>query len=82
MGLHVIGRLKRDRTLYCWQGAGYTLDRLHRVHQHRLVKAAFLGLSLLRVPVSCDNGLQGAIVFTKGYKEPDLETRPGGKIKA
>jgi hypothetical protein len=41
-----------------------------------------LGLSLLRVPVTCGNGLQGAIVFTKGYKEPDLETRPGGKSKA
>lgn len=41
-----------------------------------------MGLSLIRVPVSCGNGLKGAIVFTKGYKEPDLETRPGGKIKA
>jgi hypothetical protein len=80
--LHVIGRLKRDQTLYDWDGAGYSLEQLYQVHKHRLVKAASLGLSLIRVPVCCGNGLSGAIVFTKGYKEPDLETRPGGKIKA
>ncbi len=78
LGLQVIGRLKRDHTLYSWHGTGYTLDQLYRVHKHSLVKAAALGLSLLRVPVTCSNGLQGAIVLTKGYKEPDLETRSGG----
>ncbi len=82
LGLQVIGRLKRDHTLYYRDGSGYTLDQLYQAHKHRLVKAAALGLSLLRLPVSCGNGLQGAIVLTKGYKEPDLETRPGGKIKA
>jgi hypothetical protein len=82
LGLHVIGRLKRGHTLYYWQGSGYTLDQLYQAHKHRLVKAAALDLSLVRVPVSCGNGLQGAIVLSKGYKEPDLETRPGGKIKA
>jgi hypothetical protein len=82
LGLQVIGRLKRGHTLYYWDGIGYTLDQLYQAHKQRLVKAASLGLSLIRVPVSCGNGLQGAIVFTKGYKEPDLETRPGGKIKA
>ncbi|MGC8817688.1 MAG: IS4 family transposase [Candidatus Hadarchaeum sp.] len=82
LGLHVIGRLKRDRTRYYRGEAGYTLDQLYQAHKHRLVKAPALGLSLLRVPVSCGHGLKGAIVFTKGYKEPDLATRPGGKIKA
>jgi hypothetical protein len=82
LNLHVIGRLKRDRTLYYWHGTGYTLDQLYQVHKHRLVKAAALGLALIRVPVNCGNGLKGAIVFTKGYKEPDLETLPGGKIEA
>jgi hypothetical protein len=82
LGLHVIGRLKRDHTLYYRDGVGSTLDQLYQAHKHRLVKAAALGLSLIRVPVCCGNGLTGAIVFTKGYKEPDLETRPGGKIKA
>ena len=82
LGLEVIGRLKRGRTLYYREGEGLTLDQLYQAHKPRLVKAPKLGLSLLRVPVTCGNGLQGAIVFTKGYKEPDLEARPGGKIKA
>ena len=82
LGLHVIGRLKRDHTLYYRDGSGYTLDRLYQAHKHRLVKAAALGLSLTLVPVCCGNGLNGAIVLTKGYREPDLKTRPGGKIKA
>uniref|UniRef100_A0A7C3WQU6 Transposase IS701-like DDE domain-containing protein n=1 Tax=Desulfobacca acetoxidans TaxID=60893 RepID=A0A7C3WQU6_9BACT len=81
LALHVIGRLKRDHTLYHWHGTGYTLDQLYQVHKHRLVKDAALGLALISVPVTCGNGLTGTLVFTKGYKEPDLETRPGGKIK-
>jgi hypothetical protein len=82
LSLHVIGRLKRDRTRYYRDGSGYTLDQLYQAHKHRLVKDAALGLALISVPVACGNGLKGSIVFTKGYKEPDLETRPGGKIKA
>jgi hypothetical protein len=82
LGLEVIGRLKRGRTLYYQEGEGFTLDQLYQAHKPRLVKAPELGLSLLRVPVTCGNGLKGTIVFTKGYQEPDLETRPGGKIKA
>ena len=82
LGLHVIGRLKRDHTRYYQGGVGYTLTQLYQAYKHLLVKDRDLGLSLLRVPVTCGNGLPGAIVFTKGYQEPDLETRPGGKIKA
>jgi hypothetical protein len=82
LGLHVIGRLKRDHTLYYRDGTGYRLDQLYQAHKGRLVKAPELGLSLTLAPVRCGNGLKGAIVLTKGYKEPDLETRPGGKIKA
>jgi hypothetical protein len=62
--------LKRDHTLYYRDGIGYTLDQLYK---HRLVKTTELRLSLTLVPVCCGNGLQGAIVFSKGYKEPDLE---------
>ena len=82
LGLHVIGRLKRDHTLYYQEGVGYTLTQLYQAYKHLLAKDGELGLSLTRVPVICGNGLQGAIIFTKGYKEPDLETRPGGKIQA
>lgn len=82
LGLQVIGRLKRGHTLYYQGEVGLTLDQLYQVHKHLLVKVPTLGLSLIRVPVTCSNGLKGAIVLTKGYKEPDVETRPGGKIKA
>jgi hypothetical protein len=82
LGLEVIGRLKRDRTLYYRGEIGYTLDQLYQAHKHGLVKDPSLGLVLVSVPVTCGNGLPGAIVFSKGYQEPDLETRPGGKIKA
>jgi hypothetical protein len=69
-------------TPYYGDDIGYNLDQLYQAHKHRLVKVPALGLYLLRVTVTCSNGLKGAIVLTKGYKEPDLETRPGGKIKA
>ena len=82
LGPHVIGRLKRDQTLYYQEGVGYTLTQLYQAYKHLLAKDRELGLSLTRVPVTCGNGLQGAIIFTKGYKEPNLETRPGGKIQA
>jgi len=82
LGLQIIGRLKPDRTLYYRAGLGSTREQLYRAHKHRLVQEATLGLALFSVPVTRGNGLPGAVVLTKGYKEPDLETRPGGKIKA
>ena len=51
-------------------------------HRHWLTPVPEMGLAVLRVPVSCSNGLSGAIVLTRGYQEPDLDTKPGGKIKA
>ena len=82
LGFQIIGRLKRNHTLYYLGSRAYTLKELYQAYQHQLVKAPALGLCLTRVPVNCGNGLKGAIIFTKGYKEPDLETLPGGKIKA
>ena len=38
LGLQIIGRLKRDRTLYYQDGIGYTLKQLYQAHKHRLVK--------------------------------------------
>jgi hypothetical protein len=79
---NIIGRLKRDKTLYYLDGAGYTLTQLYQAYKDQLLWAAALGLSLIRVPVTCGNGLPGAIVFTKGYKEPDPEARPKDKKKS
>jgi hypothetical protein len=75
---NIIGRLKRGKTLYYLDNAGYTLTELYQVYKDQLTWAAELGLSLIRVPVTCGNGLEGAIVFTKGYQEPD----PEGKKKS
>lgn len=82
LGLHVIGRLKADGTLYTHQGQAYNLRQLYRACRHLLTPVPEMGLAALRVPVSCSNGLSGAIVLTRGYQEPDLDTKPGGKIKA
>jgi hypothetical protein len=34
LGLHVIGRLTRDQTLYYRDGSGFTLEHLYRAHKH------------------------------------------------
>jgi hypothetical protein len=81
LGFEVIGRLKQDRTRYYRGEVGYTLDQLCQAHKHRMVKDPNLGLALVSVPVTCGNGLKGAVLLTRGYKEPDLKARPGGKIK-
>jgi len=82
LGLHVIGRLKADGTLYTHEGQAYNLRQLYRACRHLLTPVPEMGLAALRVPVSCSNGLSGTIVLTRGYQEPDLDTKPGGKIKA
>ena len=38
LGLQIIGRLKRDHTLYYQNGVGYTLKQLYQAHQHLLIK--------------------------------------------
>ena len=68
LDLQIIGRLKRDHTLYYQNGVSYTLKQLYQAHQHLLIKVEELGLFLLRGPVTCGNGLKGSIVLTKGYK--------------
>lgn len=79
---NIIGRLKPGKTLYYLDDAGYTLTQLYQVHKHQLTWVKDWGLSLIRVPVTCGNGLQGAIVFSKGYEEPDPEAQPTGKKKS
>lgn len=59
---------------------GDTLRQRYQGHRHQMVQVAELGLSLLWGPVRCGNGLKRAIVFTKGYKEPDPASRPGAVL--
>jgi hypothetical protein len=79
--LDIIGRLKRGKTRYYLDGVEYILTQLYQAHRHHLTWVKELGLSLIRVPVTCGNGLSGAIVFTKGYKEPDPEGQPQDRKK-
>jgi len=79
---NIIGRLKAGKTLYYLDGVGYTLTQLYQAHKHQLAWVKDLGLFLLRVPVTCGNGLKGAIVFTKGYQEPDPANQPQDRKKS
>lgn len=80
LGLHVIGRLKADGTLYAHGDRRANLRQLYRTHRHVLTPAPEMGLALARVPVTCGNGLAGAIIFARGYQEPPPDAKPGGQI--
>jgi hypothetical protein len=79
--LDIIGRLKRGKTRYYVDGVEDTLTQLYQAHGRQLNWVKELGLSLIRVPVTCGNGLSGAIVFTKGYTEPGPEGQPQDRKK-
>jgi hypothetical protein len=80
LGLHVIGRLKADGTLYAHGDRRANLRQLYRTHRHVLTPAPEMGLALTRVPVTCGNGLAGGIIFARGYQEPPPDAKPGGQI--
>ena len=46
LGLQIIGRLKRDHTLYYRNGVGYTLKQLYQAHKHLLIKVEATWASL------------------------------------
>lgn len=77
--LHVIGRLKDTKTLYLHQNQRFRLSKLYDVIKDRLVKDSELGCLITSVPVRCGNGVEGTIVFVKGYKEPELDSTQGRK---
>jgi len=78
--LHGIGRLKKDATLYFYKERWFTLKGLYQQKKSDLVLDKELGYQLARAEVVCSNGLAGAIIFSKGYQEPDLEKLPGAKL--
>jgi hypothetical protein len=77
--LHVIGRLKDTKTLYRYDNQRLRLSKLYEVIKDSLVKDPELGCLLNSVPVLCGNGVEGTIVFVKGYKEPELDSTQGRK---
>jgi hypothetical protein len=79
LGLHCIGRLKKDDTGYCYNGQWLTLTELYQIKKSDLILNKELGYQLAVAPVTCSNGLRGNIVFSKGYQEPEIEKRNGTK---
>ena len=75
--LHVIARLKDTKTLYRYDNQRLRLSKLYEVVKDSLVKDPELGCLLSSVPVLCGNGVEGTIVFVKGYKEPELDSTQG-----
>jgi hypothetical protein len=79
LGLHFIGRLKKDDTRYCYNDQWVNLTELYQIKQNDLILNKELGYQLAAAPVTCSNGLHGNIVFSKGYQEPELAKRKGAK---
>jgi len=78
--LHVICRLKKSKVRYLYQGKSYTLDELYQKVRHHVRKDARLGIPLKRVTVQfSDGGPPVAVVFTRGYTEPDAEPTAGAQ---
>lgn len=78
--LHVICRLKKSKVKYLYQGKPYTLEELYQKVRLSMRKDARLGIKVARLTVQLpNNGSQVAIVFAKGYKEPEAEELPGAK---
>ncbi len=79
--VHVVCRLKQSRVQYEYNGTFYTLGSLYQKTKARMKKDHKTGLTMTRVTVSMpDSDEDVVIVFTKGYKEPELD-ETGGKKK-
>jgi hypothetical protein len=79
--LHVICRLKKSKVRYLYQGKPYTLEELYQKVRHGMHKDSRLGILLKRISVQLpDGGPTVALVFTRGYKEPEAE-QPAGSRK-
>ena len=80
--IHVICRLKETNVRYEYIGKHYKLSQLYDKVKHRLKKDDKTGLLLTRVQVALPGGEEKmVIVFTKGYKEPEIEPIKGKKKK-
>ena len=78
--LHVICRLKDTMTQYEYREKKYQLSQLYQHVKHNLRKSKRTGLLLKRVTVKIpSSGQEAAIVFAKGYCEPQKQTVRGMK---
>jgi hypothetical protein len=79
LNLHAVGRLKNAKTRYLYEGTWLSLSELYHAIKGKLTKDQELGCPLTQVTVTCRNGVEGIIVFVKGYKEPETETVAGAR---
>jgi hypothetical protein len=79
LNLHAVGRLKNGKTRYLYEGKWLNLSQLYHAVKDKLIKDPELGCPVATVSVKCRNGVEGIIVFVKGYKEPAAETVAGVK---
>jgi hypothetical protein len=79
-GLHVICRLKDTMTQYEYRGKKYQLSQLYQHVKKDLRKSKRTGLLLKRVTVKMPRSSEKvAIVFARGYCEPQENTVKGSK---
>lgn len=80
--IHVICRLKNSKVKYEYKGHKYRLSELYGKVNSRLKKNFRTGLLLTRVTVKLPGSNDEAvIVFTKGYREPEMDATKGKKKK-
>ena len=80
--IHVICRLKNSNVHYCYNGGKYRLSELYKKIRNSFKKDLRTGLLLKRVTVTLpDSDEPVVIVFSKGYREPELEPIKGKKKK-
>ena len=79
-GIHVVCRLKNSNVRYEYKGRKYRLSKLYQKVRNGFRKDIRTGLLLKRITVTLpDSDDPMVIVFSKGYKEPALETVKGKK---
>jgi hypothetical protein len=79
LNLHAIGRLKNDKTCYLYEGKWLSLSQLYHAAKGNLIRDPELGCPVTALSVTCRNGVEGIIVFVKGYREPEAETVAGAR---
>ena len=80
--IHVFCRLKESDVKYDYKGRKYQLSELYAKVKTNLKKDLRTGLLLRRVRVSLpDSNDEAVIVFSRGYREPDIDATKGKKKK-
>jgi hypothetical protein len=78
--IHVVCRLKDSKVLYEYKDKPYRLSELYQKVKHQFKKDVRTGLLLARMNVKMSGSEnEVTIVFSKNYKEPEIEPAKGRK---